>query len=275
MFPTLAIAFPAIDPVAVQLGPFSIHWYALSYVGGIFLGWWYLYKLNAIEPVAIPKYKKDKEEKDPLDDIILWAILGIVVGGRTGYVLFYNFEYYLSNPLEAFQMWKGGMSFHGGLLGVIFAIYLFAKKYKARFWEVIDIVACVTPIGLFLGRIANFINGELYGRVAEGVSWSIIFPGQILPRHPSQLYEAAMEGILLLIIMLSLVHFTKAKQKPGVLSGCFLIGYAIFRSIAELFREPDAHIGFLFAGTTMGQLLSAPMILYGLYLIFRPYPRTK
>lgn len=261
MFPTLAIVFPAIDPIAVSVGPFAVHWYALSYVAGILLGWWYLHHLNKISGHLL--------ENKAMDDIILWAVLGIILGGRIGYVVFYNAEYYLSHPEEALMIWRGGMSFHGGLIGVILAIILFCRKYKVKFWPVIDIIACVTPIGLGLGRIANFINAELYGRATE-VPWGVIFPGQLLPRHPSQLYEAAMEGLVLMLIMYALVKFTKAQKKPGTLSGFFLIFYAIFRSIAELFREPDVHIGFLAYGTTMGQLLCIPMFLFGLYLVLRP-----
>ncbi len=256
-----AIVFPGIDPVIFSVGPFSVHWYAMSYVAGVLLGWWYLHYLNKIEPVVFtPK---------ALDDIIVWAIFGIILGGRAGYVIFYNGPYYLSHPEEIGMIWRGGMSFHGGLLGVILAIILFCRRFKIKFWPTIDLVACVTPIGLGLGRIANFINAELYGRATDA-PWGVIFPSSMEPRHPSQLYEAFMEGILLLIIMYLLVHFTKAKQKPGVLSGFFLVGYSFFRSIAELFREPDAQIGFISSfGFTMGQLLSFPMMLFGIYLILR------
>lgn len=261
-----AIAFPTIDPILVKLGPLTIHWYALSYVGGVLLGWWYLHKLNALKPPAFtPK---------ALDDVMVWAIFGIILGGRLGYVLFYNADYYLSNPMQILHVWQGGMAFHGGLLGVILAIYLLCRYHKLQFWPVIDLMACVTPIGLGLGRIANFINAELYGRVTD-VPWGIIFPGQTEPRHPSQLYQAVLEGLVLLGVMSFLVYCTSARLRPGFLSGCFLIGYATFRSISELFREPDAHLGFIIGSFTMGQLLSVPMFLFGGFLILRAMSLPK
>ena len=266
MFPALAIVFPAIDPVAFSAGPFSIHWYALSYVAGILIGWWYLHRLNSIPPYALTE--------KALDDIILWIVIGIILGGRLGYVFFYNSDYYFSNPQDILKVWNGGMSFHGGLIGVILAIYLLAKKHRLEFWRVIDLVACVTPIGLALGRIANFINGELYGRVTD-VSWGVVFPGQEEARHPSQLYESFLEGFILLVIMALLVFFTNSRDKPGTLSGYFLIFYSLFRFSMEIFREPDAHIGFLQFGFTMGQLLCIPMMLFGIYLVLRPRGKRK
>lgn len=258
MLPTLAIAFPAIDPVLVSIGPFSVHWYALSYVGGILLGWWYLHYVSKLEPAAL--------SQKALDDIMVWVIFGIILGGRLGYVLFYNLPYYLEHPGDIFKVWQGGMAFHGGLVGVITAIYLLCVRHKLAFWPVIDRVACVTPIGLGLGRIANFINAELYGRATD-VPWGVIFPGTTGPRHPSQLYESALEGWLLLLILYLLLRFTRARYYPGILSGCFLIGYGLARFTVEFFREPDVQLGYLAGGLTMGQLLCIPMIAFGLGLI--------
>lgn len=254
----MSIAFPNIDPVIIQLGPLAVRWYALAYVAGILLGWWYLIRLN----------KKDEVlNKKALDDIIVWATLGIILGGRLGYVLFYNAEYYFTYPLEILKVWSGGMSFHGGLVGLLAAIYLLCCKEKLSFLRVMDLVACVAPIGLFFGRVANFINGELYGRVTD-VAWGVVFPGGgELPRHPSQLYEALLEGLALFIIMVLLIAFTKIRKRPGALGGVFLMGYALSRSVVEFFREPDEQIGFLFHDFTMGQLLSAPMFLIGLVMI--------
>ncbi len=258
MPPFFTIAYPAIDPVIFQFGMFAIRWYSLSYVVGILLGWWYLKHLNRKYPPAL--------SEKALDDIMLWVILGVVLGGRLGYVLFYNSSYYLSEPAEILRLWKGGMSFHGGMLGVIVAIYLCCRYHKIYFWPVIDLVACVTPIGIGLGRIANFINGELYGRITD-VPWAMIFPGDPFPRHPSQLYEAFLEGFVLFLIMWFFVYHTKAREYPRVLSGVFLTGYGIFRAFVEYFREPDPQIGYFISGVTMGQLLSVPMVLFGLYLI--------
>ncbi len=255
----LAIAFPAIDPILVQLGPFAIRWYALAYVLGILLGWRYMIFLARRPPQSMTA-------RD-IDDFLVWATLGIVLGGRFGYVLFYRPGFYLENPLSALAVWQGGMSFHGGLLGVFVAMILFARSRKINWIGVADLVVCAAPIGLFFGRIANFVNGELFGRVSD-VSWAMVFPhGGPLPRHPSQLYEAVLEGLVLFVVLAAFALGTKAPQRRGLLSGVFLTGYAIARMIAELFREPDAHLGFLFAGATMGQLLSLPLLLVGLYLI--------
>ena len=256
----LALAFPNIDPVLIQLGPFAIRWYALAYIAGIVVGWrWCLHLLD--KP---PKVMTRQE----FDDFLLWATLGIVLGGRLGYVLFYRPSYYLENPLEALQVWHGGMSFHGGLLGVLLAIGLFARAKRVPYFALADVVACGVPFGLFFGRLANFINGELWGRVTD-VPWAMVFPGGgPEPRHPSQLYQAAMEGVLLWLL-LYVVERAGARHRVGLVSGVFMIGYGCARSIGELFRQPDSFMGFFAAGTTMGQLLSAPMILFGIYLIVR------
>ncbi len=262
-----AILFPAVDPVALQIGPVAIRWYALAYIVGLLIGWWYVVRLNRslLEPVLT---------REQIDDLIVWIILGVVFGGRIGYVLFYNAGYYMENPAAILQVWRGGMSFHGGLLGVTVAIIWFSLRHRLPVLRVADLIACATPIGLFLGRIANFVNGELVGRPTD-LPWGVIFPGGgMQPRHPSQLYEAGLEGVLLFIIMYLLFRRTRLAERPGALTGAFLIGYAVLRSFGELFRQPDAQIGFLAGGFTMGQLLSVPLALFGVYLIWRVYRRA-
>ena len=262
-----AIPFPAIDQVAFQIGPVAVRWYALSYIVGLLVGWLYCRWLTGRPPRTVSRQQ--------IDDFLIWAMVGVIAGGRLGYVIFYQPGYFLQNPLEIFVLWEGGMSFHGGLVGVILAMILFARRIKQPFFALADIVACATPIGLFLGRLANFVNGELYGRTTE-VSWGMVFPrGGPLPRHPSQLYEAFLEGIVLFAILFVAVRFTAAKARLGVLSGIFLVGYGCARIIAELFREPDEQLGFLFnAGITMGQLLSVPMVVLGVLFIVwaKPLP---
>lgn len=261
----LAIAFPAIDPVAVEIGPVAIRWYALSYVVGILLGWAYMARVVRLPPRVMTRAE--------VDDFVVWVTLGVILGGRLGYVFFYNPAYFVDNPLEILAMWQGGMSFHGGLLGVCAALYLFARQRGLDWRTVGDYLVCAIPIGLLLGRLANFINGELYGRVTD-VSWAMVFPGGGPdPRHPSQLYEAFLEGALLFAVLAWLAWRTKALQRPGLIGGVFLSGYGISRFVVEFFREPDAHLGFLFAGATMGQVLSVPLIVVGLWLILKaPMP---
>ena len=255
----LTLTYPAIDPVLLEIGPFAIRWYALSYIAGILLAWRYMVVLARRSPTGITK--------PHLDDFIVWATLGVVLGGRLGYVVFYKSGYYLDHPLEAFAVWQGGMSFHGGLLGVIFSIWLFSRLRGYSWIAIGDIVACTAPIGLFLGRIANFINGELYGRVTES-PLGMVFPnGGPLPRHPSQLYEALLEGLVLLVVLSWLAYRPGTFERRGFLSGIFLIGYGIARPVAEIFREPDAHIGFLTVGSTMGQWLSLPLLAVGIWLV--------
>jgi phosphatidylglycerol:prolipoprotein diacylglycerol transferase len=255
-----AIPFPVIDPVAIAVGPFAVRWYALAYIAGILIGWRYCLWLARRQPRYF--------EPSAVDDFVLYATLGIVLGGRLGYVLFYNLPYFLEHPLEIFMVWQGGMSFHGGMLGVLAAIGVFAWRVGAPYLAVGDIVAAATPIGLFFGRIANFVNGELFGREAPDVAWAMVFPrGGPVPRHPSQLYEAVLEGLVLFVILFLLARRSEVRARPGLVGGAFLTGYGLFRIIAEAFREPDAHIGFLAFGVTMGQLLSIPMVLVGLGLI--------
>lgn len=252
--------FPQIDPIALQIGPLAIHWYALAYVAGIILGYYYVGWLDRRQP------KRFFTEK-ARDDLIFYAVLGVLLGGRIGYILFYNLPFFLSNPAEILKIWQGGMSFHGGLLGVFVAYWLFARKYKLSWLHIMDYLAAATPIGLFLGRIANFINGELFGRVTDAPLGMVFPEGGPLPRHPSQLYEAGLEGLVLFVLLFVVCVFTKALRYTGLVGGLFLAGYGIARFTVEFFREPDAQLGFLAFGATMGQLLCLPMIAFGLWLV--------
>jgi phosphatidylglycerol:prolipoprotein diacylglycerol transferase len=268
--PLFAIPFPAIDPVAigpVALGPLTIaiRWYALAYIVGLIIGWRYCLALADQPPNLVTRKQ--------IDDFLVWATLGVVLGGRIGYVLFYNLHHYLDHPIEALYLWQGGMSFHGGALGVTVAIVLFARRRQLSILALADIVIEAVPIGLFFGRIANFINGELYGRETD-VPWAMVFPGGgPLPRHPSQLYEAACEGILLFLLLLFAEH-RGARKRPGLETGIFLAGYAVARMSGELFRQPDAQLGFLIFGLTMGQLLSIPVLVAGAIFIWCAWRRA-
>ncbi len=258
------ILFPTIDPVIYQIGPFALRWYAISYIVGLLLGWRYMMRLT-----HRPEARVDTRHAD---DFLLWATLGVVLGGRLGYVLFYKPGLYLSNPLEIVKVWEGGMSFHGGMLGVVLALLLFARRRHIPVLALSDLVAAAVPIGLFFGRIANFINAELWGRVTD-VPWGVDFSAADeragdLPRHPSQLYEAALEGVALFVLLLVLTYRFRALRQPGLMTGAFLAGYGVFRIIGEDFRQPDEGIGFLFGDfLTMGHLLSLPMVVVGLGLI--------
>jgi len=261
----LAIPFPDIGPNLIEIGPVAIRWYALSYIAGLMLGW-QIAKYLAKRPPHVVTAEK-------IDDFLLWAAVGVVLGGRMGYVLFYKPLDFLANPLEIFAVWHGGMSFHGGLIGSIAAIIAFAYRHKLNLFAFADIIAFATPPGLFFGRIANFINGELWGRASD-VPWAMVFPNDRLQiaRHPSQLYQALLEGALLFALLVIAARFFGARRYPGVISGLFLAGYALARLIGELFREPDAHLGFIIGqSVTMGQLLSLPPLLFGLFLIWRAY----
>ena len=257
------LEFPLIDPIALQIGPLAIRWYALAYIAGIVLGWRLARRLVVAPPAVATK--------EQVDDYVTWVTLGIILGGRLGYVLFYRPGHYINHPWEALMVWQGGMAFHGGALGVIIATWLFCRGQKLNPLALGDRAAVVVPIGIFFGRLANFINGELWGRAAE-VPWARIFPGDRLqvPRHPSQLYQAGLEGLALFILMLVLVSRPALRARTGFLTGAFLAGYGTARLVGEFFREPDAHLGFLLAGATMGQLLSLPMILAGAWLMWRP-----
>lgn len=256
------IAFPVFDPVAIAIGPIAIRWYALAYIGGIVLGWIYARR--------IVRNEKLWGGKPPLtaldyDDFILWVTLGIILGGRAGYVLFYNLDYFIQHPAEIFELWKGGMSFHGGFMGCVAAVLLFGWKRNISPLSLGDVTCAVGPIGLLLGRIANFINSELWGRTADAsVPWAMVFPnGGPLPRHPSQLYEAALEGVVLFIILALMVR-GGALKRPGFIIGAFASLYGVARIISEFFREPDPQLGFLWGGLTMGMILSVPMIVVGI-----------
>jgi phosphatidylglycerol:prolipoprotein diacylglycerol transferase len=260
-----AIAFPAISPVAFELGPLVIRWYALAYIVGITGAWFLARRLARLAPQAATP--------EQVDDAVTWATLGVIFGGRLGYVLFYRPDYYLTAPWEALYVWQGGMAFHGGLVGVIVALLWFCRRNGVDPLAFGDRVATVAPIGLLLGRLANFANGELWGRVTD-VPWGMVFPhGGPLPRHPSQLYQAFLEGFCLLVILQVLVRNPAIRARRGLLTGIFLAGYAVARLVGEMFRQPDAHLGFLFAGATMGQVLSLPMLAAGAWLILRAMRR--
>ena len=255
------LPFPRIDPNLLEIGPFAIRWYALAYVAGLLLGWRYMLRLNSS--------RAHMTTSEVIDELLVWAIVGVVLGGRLGYVVFYNPSFYMENPLQIFAVWRGGMSFHGGLLGVTLTMVWFAKRRHLELLRLSDLVSCAVPLGLFFGRIANFINGELFGRVTD-VPWAMTFPhGGPLPRHPSQLYEAVLEGIVLFALLAWLAWHKGALQKTGMLTGVYLLGYALARVSIEFVRQPDAQIGFLPLGTTVGQWLSVPMLLGGMYLIWR------
>jgi phosphatidylglycerol:prolipoprotein diacylglycerol transferase len=270
----LTIAFPVFDPNAIVIGPFAIRWYALAYIGGIVLGWIYARSLikneklwGAPAPITLPQ----------MDDFILWVTLGIILGGRTGYVLFYNLPFFMTHPIEIFELWKGGMSFHGGFLGCVAAVILFCRKNDIPILSLGDITTAVGPIGLFLGRIANFINSELWGRAADSsVPWRMIFPNDPLhlPRHPSQLYEAGLEGIVLFTILAVMIRFG-ALKRPGLILGSFIGLYGLARITGEFFREPDPQLGFLWGGLTMGMLLSVPMVIAGAVMMVLAWRRKS
>lgn len=263
--PILVIPFPAIDPILVSFGPFAIRWYALAYVAGLLFGWWYVRRLVATERLWPPGPRMDALG---VDDLLVWITFGVVLGGRLGYVAFYNLDYYLSDPLEIVKVWDGGMSFHGGMTGAALAMILFARGRRLNFWSVFDAAAAAVPVGLLLGRLANFVNGELYGRPTD-VPWAVVFPrGGDVPRHPSQIYEAGLEGLVLFAVLTWVVWRTPALKRPGLVTGLFGVGYALARVVVEFFREPDPQVGYLaFDVVTMGMVLSAAMGLVGLSMI--------
>ena len=259
----MAIPYPHIDPVALQIGPLSIKWYGISYLAALLIGWYFIKRYNTSPQIAPP---------EKIDDAIFWIMLGVIAGGRLGFVVFYQPELLFSFGL--FAIWQGGMSFHGGLIGVCVAAFMFCRQHNIKFLLLGDLLACVAPIGLFLGRIANFINGEVYGRPSD-VPWAMVFPqGGPVARHPSQLYEAFLEGIVLFLMLYALRRFFHARQFPGMLTGFFLIGYGVFRSLAELFRQPDGTIDLFFTEITYGQTLSFPMIIVGIIIIIRAIKRS-
>ena len=254
------------DPILIDLGLFEIRWYSLAYILGIIIGW--MYATRIIKLTTTNKYNFEQIKKSNFDDLIIYLVIGIILGGRLGYIFFYNLEYYIQNFPEIFKIWQGGMSFHGGLIGIIISIIFFSKKTKINFFKFSDIVSCVAPIGIFLGRVANFINGELYGKVST-LPWSIIFPnGGDVGRHPSQIYEAILEGLVLFILINYLALKKELLFKTGCISGLFLILYSILRIFSENFREPDMHIGLFFIYFSMGVLLSCITFLAGCFIIF-------
>ena len=267
------IPYPAINPILIAIGPFAVRWYALAYIVGIIAGWFYSRAIVGSQrlwggpaPLTVLDF----------DDFVVWITLGIILGGRIGYVLFYNLPLYAAHPLQVFEIWTGGMSFHGGVIGCTVAIVLFALHRGVPMLSLADVIAGVAPIGLFLGRLANFINGELWGRPTD-VPWAMIFPtGGPVPRHPSQLYEAALEGVVLFIV-LALLMRRGALKRPGVVTGAFLVGYALARTTCEFFREPDVQLGFLWGSgwLTMGMLLCVPLFLAGLAILVYALRRSR
>ena len=258
-----ALLFPQFDPVIVQIGPFGIRWYALAYIAGLVLGWRLARFLVRLAPAVATQVQ--------VDDFLTWATLGVVLGGRLGYVLFYQPQVYLAHPAMILAVWEGGMSFHGGALGMAIAIVWFCRRNAIPLLGFADRVAVCVPIGLGLGRVANFINGELWGRPApDWLPWAMIFPAVgPEPRHPSQLYQALLEGLVLFLALLALSRNAALRARFGWLTGAFLVGYGIARIIGEMFRQPDIFLGYLLAGATMGQLLSVPMVIAGAWLMLR------
>ncbi|MEZ5813066.1 MAG: prolipoprotein diacylglyceryl transferase [Rhizobiaceae bacterium] len=271
LLPLAALTFPDIDPVIVAIGPIAIHWYGLGYVVGILFAWWHA-KWLVSKPQLWAGNKPAMTGED-LDDFLLWAAAGVVLGGRLGYILFYDPARYFANPLDMFAVWQGGMSFHGGLLGTILAMIVFARRRGIRVWSLLDTVASGVPVGLGLVRIANFINSELWGRPTD-VPWAFVFPnGGPAPRHPSQLYEAALEGLVLFAVLSLFIHRGHRLKTPRFIGGVFVAGYGLSRILVEFFREPDAHIGYLAGGwLTMGMVLSLPMVLAGAWAIATARP---
>jgi phosphatidylglycerol:prolipoprotein diacylglycerol transferase len=256
------LTFPQIDPVMIHLGPLAIHWYGVAYVVGLLIGWQYATWLAKRFAPTITKIQ--------IDDFMMWALGGIIIGGRLGHVLFFQLDRYLTRPLEIFMTWEGGMSFHGGMIGVTIAFILYCQKKNISLLRFADIFSAITPIGLFLGRLANFVNGELYGRVTDA-TWGMIFPyGGPVPRHPSQIYEAFLEGLVLLAILHIGWRIAAIRDVPGRLTGIFLLGYGIARTLVEFVREPEVMHTIIGIDVTTGQLLSLPMILAGIYFIWQP-----
>lgn len=264
------IPFPEIDPVALSLGPIDIKWYGLSYVTGLILGWLYVRSLishRSLWPAETPPFSKER-----VDDLIIFLAIGTIIGGRLGYVFLYEPQAYLAQPWEILAVWKGGMAFHGALIGCGLAVWAFAVRYNVNAWTGLDLATAAVPVGLIFGRLANFINGELFGRVSD-VPWAMVFPQakylypniEPAPRHPSQLYEAALEGALLFLVLRFLTHNRAALSKPGLVTGAFLVGYGLTRSFAEFFRDPHFYVGPL----TAGQVYSVPMVLLGAIIIWR------
>jgi phosphatidylglycerol---prolipoprotein diacylglyceryl transferase len=272
--PAAALPFPEIDPVLISVGPLAVHWYGLGYVLGILFGWWYSKRMIATPHLWAGGVAPMKPED--MDDFLVWAAVGVIAGGRIGYILFYDLARYLQNPLDVFAVWQGGMSFHGGMLGTILAMVLFARRRGIPAWSLLDVVAATVPVGLGLVRVTNFINSELWGRTTD-VPWAFVFPnGGPEPRHPSQLYEALLEGLVLFVLLRLLTHRALKLRTPKFVGGAFIAGYGVARIVVEFFREPDAHIGYL-AGNwlTMGMILSLPMVLAGAWAMLTAKPALR
>jgi phosphatidylglycerol---prolipoprotein diacylglyceryl transferase len=260
------LVFPPLNPIAFSIGPFAIHWYALAYVTGLLFASWYLKRL-----VTFPKLwgaYRPTLTMQQVDDLFLWFLIGVIGGGRLGYVLFYKPAFYFSHPLEIFKTWDGGMSFHGGFLGVVIACWVYGRKHGIALDRLLDLGAAVSSVGLGLGRLANFINAELWGRPSD-MPWAVIFPGDSFGRHPSQIYEALLEGLVLFIVVRIATHRFAALQYPGRASGIFALGYGLSRIFVEYFREPDAHLGYFAGFITMGMILSLPLVIIGIWLLIR------
>jgi phosphatidylglycerol:prolipoprotein diacylglycerol transferase len=273
LLPLAALPFPDIDPVIVQIGPLAIHWYGAAYIVGILFAWWYAGRLVRNEKLWASGVTPMKPED--LDDFLVWAAVGVVLGGRVGYILFYDLARYIQNPLDIFAVWQGGMSFHGGFAGTTLAMILFARSRGIRVWTMFDVVAAGVPVGLGLVRLTNFINSEIWGRPSD-VPWAVVFPnGGPLARHPSQLYEAALEGLVLFIVLRILTHGLLKLKRPGFIAGAFVAGYGASRIFVEFFREPDAQLGYLFGGwLTMGMVLSIPMVVLGVWAMVTAKPAS-
>lgn len=273
LLPLTALSFLQIDPVVVRLGPLAVHWYGLGYVAGILFAWWYARRL--VENDRLWGGKPAPMSATDIDDFLLWAAAGVVLGGRLGYILFYDLARYLDNPTDIFAVWQGGMSFHGGLAGVTLAMIFFARRRGFSPWSMFDIIAAGVPVGFGLVRLTNFINSELWGRPSD-MPWAVIFPnGGPLARHPSQIYEALLEGLVLFLVLRLMTHKALKLTQPGFVAGGMVAGYGASRIFVEFFREPDAHIGYLAGGwLTMGMILSTPMVLIGLWAMLRARPAS-
>jgi phosphatidylglycerol---prolipoprotein diacylglyceryl transferase len=268
------IPFPNINPVALQLGPLTVKWYGLAYMAGLLLGWYYIKHLISLDRL----WPEGKRPFDAVkaDDLLLLMTVGVLVGGRLGYVLFYEPRYFFNHPFEIVSVWNGGMAFHGALIGSIIAVIIFARRAGANLWSVMDLCAAAAPMGLFFGRVSNFINGELWGRPST-VPWSMVFPGPgagPLSRHPSQLYEATLEGFVLFVVLWWLTHRKLALRRPGLIAGSFLTGYGLARSFCEIFREPDPGHALTIGPFTAGILYSLPMIFVGILIILGTAKRS-
>lgn len=261
MFDLLILSYPDINPIAIKIGPLAIHWYSLAYIAGLIIGWKTMVKQLLLK-------NSHNIQRNHIDDFFVWAVIGVIVGGRIGYVIFYDPQLFIDSPMTIIKPPFKGMSFHGGLIGVVLTMLWFSKRNNISFFGLTDLTASVAPIGILFGRIANFVNGELWGRITES-PWAMIFPnGGPYPRHPSQLYQAFLEGFVLLVILQLLYRNETVRKKPGMVTGIFLCTYGFFRAFVELFREPDAHIGFVLSQLTLGQMLTIPMIILGTYIIF-------